>query len=183
MNSKLIFVIVIVIGLTITGVTIPIAIAQETTNTTTSSNEPDSSVLQIDDTTTLKDYEFSSEGVTLYIQADRVRRIKLTDGYALDGTTGAKEIPSKTLTLEEGQNVIQMDLTTVNGKQGVYIATTSGTIGINERTGATSMFSGQTSTRNTVISGIGGGLFGVSLVGVMAYKRRYGISENVEREL
>jgi len=180
------FIFAIVIGLALTGVTLPIALAQENTTTTTATTTKtptETSVLQIDETTVLKDYEFTDKGVILYIEAERVRRMKLSDGFALAISSGAKEIPTKTLTLNEGENKVKMDLSTYNGMKGIVIATTGGTVGITEKTGGTSMFSGETSRQNIVIAGIGGGLFGVTLVGVTAWKRQYGISGNVEREL
>lgn len=184
---------VVIALLLVTGVTaMGSAMAQQTTEagntTTTATPEPtetstpsnETSVIQIDSSATVLDYEFQGDKLVIWIESDYSQLMVISDMFVAG--TGAQNIPQKRMTLDSGRNRITFETTTWKGTHGATIATSDGAIAISEKTGGTS-FSSKYSAETLIGMGIVGILSGVGLVLGIAYKRELDYTSDVKREL
>lgn len=178
MMKKLIFAICIItlLGVTLSGN----AIAQENKSST---ETPQSNVIKIDGFVTVSDYQFIDNQIKITFSVDRSSRIKISDAFAIAKATGASEIPAKTLTLDQGKNTVQMEVSTYKGIQGVAIATANGQIGITKQSGGGPILEGNSPNTFLIYSSIVGAISGISLVGIVVWGRRTKLSRNIERIL
>lgn len=176
--------VVLISLLLVTGVTAMTGsvLAQEnSTETTTSEESQDSVVMEVDDRTTLVDYEFNGDTLTITLDSDYSRTAVLSDMFVTG--SGAKQLPRKRVTLAEGRSTITFEVTEWNGNKGATIATSGGAVAITEASAGSGGIGG-TFTGNTVIVFFAvGGLVGTGMVFVVSYKKKLDYTSEIERKL
>lgn len=173
--------IVLITLLMVTGVTAftGSALAQE--NTTTTQEQDNTTIIEIDERTKVVGYHFEDSTLHVTIKSEYTRRIVLSDMFVKG--SGAQELPRKSLTISKGLNEITFDVTTWNGNKGATIATSNGAIAIS-KSGESGMSLPGTFGGETVMLFFGSGtLMGVALVGVISWKKQIDYTSEINRIL
>lgn len=171
---------VVIALLMVTGVTVMSgsAIAQDNS---TSTDEESTTIIEIDERTTVEDYYFEDGEIHITLESDFARTIKLTSMYV--SGSGAQEVPSKEMTISGGTNQITFDVTEWKGSKGATISTANGIVALTEVSDSGSNLPGGFTGETVVILLSTGILFGIGMVGIVAYKKQIDYSSETERIL
>lgn len=158
------------------------AIAQE--NATNTTQEEKTQVIKLDDYNTVKSYHIENKTTfVVTIKTERQTLVKVSDGFGGIEETGASNIPSKTMTLNEGTNTIRFDATSFKGYITIGISSPHNGIRLSERTKGSSIFDTSVSGDTSAGFFIVGTLMGITLVVGVAIQRRKNLDTETTREI